>query len=131
MTCRQPFSFVHGSTAMNTLVRFGVQHAVLVPVAVVLVPRPRAADLRVLQDHLRVVVVHLAAEQLLAAPHHPLAAGEHAVDAVAGVVPERQPHDAALAVGAAEGALVEFVVLLRGAVEEVDFLARRRSPRAR
>ena len=54
------------STAMKTLTRSRQQHAVLVPVAVILVPRPRPADLGVLHDHLRVVVVDLAAEDLLA-----------------------------------------------------------------
>jgi hypothetical protein len=85
------------------------------------VPRPGAADLRVLEDHLRVVVVHLAAQQRLAAADQPLAAGEHAVHAVARVVPQRQPHHAALAVGPAERAAVELVVLLRGPAQEVDF----------
>jgi hypothetical protein len=37
------------------------QYPVLIPVPVVLVPGPRPADFRVLQDHLRVVVVHLPA----------------------------------------------------------------------
>ena len=57
---------VAGSTAMKTLSRRG-EHAVLVPVAVILVPGPGAAHLGVLHDHLRVVVVHLAAEDLLEA----------------------------------------------------------------
>src|SRR5262249_54840931 len=83
---------------------------------------PGAADLRVLHDHLGVVVVHLAAEQLLGGAHHPRAAGEHAVNAVAGVVPQRQPHLAVLAVGPAERPAVELVVLLGGAAEQVDLL---------
>src|SRR5439155_5712678 len=98
------------------------QHAVLVPVAVVLVPGPRAADLGVLEDHLRVVMVDLAVEDLLATSHDPFAAGEHAVDAVAGVVPERQSDHAALAVGAAEGTAIELVVFLGGAAEQRNFL---------
>src|SRR5262249_31954677 len=62
------------------------------------------------------------AEQFLGGAHHPFAPGEHAVDALAGVVPERQPHLAVLAVGPAERPAVEFVVLLGGTAGQVDLL---------
>ena len=107
---------------MNTLVKQRFQHAVLIPVSVVLVPRPGAADLGVFHHHFGVVMVDFTAEQFLRGLYHPFAAGEHAVNSVAGMVPQRQPHRAAFAVGAAEGAAVEFVVLLGGATEQVDLL---------
>ena len=43
----------------------GEQAAVRVPVPVILVPLPGAADSRLLEDHLVVVMVDLAAQELL------------------------------------------------------------------
>jgi hypothetical protein len=59
-----------------------------------------------------VVVVDLVAENAFAGLHDRPAAREHAVDPVAGVVPQRQPYDAPLAVGAAHCVVVESLVLL-------------------
>jgi len=70
-----------------------------------------------------VVVVGLAIEQRLGRVDHALAAGEHPVERVAGVVPDGQANGAALAVGAVEGALVDLVVLVGGAAQEVGFCA--------
>ena len=67
-------------------------------------------------------MVDLAAEEFLRAPHDPLAAGEHPVDAVARMIPEREPDGASLAVGPAEGVLVEGPILLGGQPQEVDLL---------
>ena len=103
------------------------QDAVLIPVAVVLVPRPGAADARVLHDHLRVVVVDLAAEQLLGRVHDGFAARDHAVDGVARMVPQGEPDRAAFAVGAAEGVLVERAVFAGGLGDEADFFGGRTS----
>src|SRR5262249_51934043 len=58
----------------------------------------------------------------------PLATGEHAVNARAGVVPQRQPDLAPLAVGAGEGPPVEFVVLPGRAAEQVHLLGVEEAP---
>ena len=100
----------------------GEEDAVLVPVAVILVPGPGPADLGVLHDHLGVVVIDLVVEDLLAGIDHPPAAGEHAVDAVARVVPEREPDPSPFAVVLAEGVLVEGPVLLGRAEQEADLV---------
>ena len=97
------------------------EDAVLIPVAVVLVPRPGAADARVLHDHFGVVVVDLAFEQFLRRVHDGFAARDHAVDGVARVIPEGEADRAAFAVGATEGVLVEGAVFAGGLAEEADF----------
>jgi hypothetical protein len=114
---------------MDTLHRIGREHAVLIPVTVVLMPRPRAADPRVLHDHLGVIVICLVAEQLLHRVHQLAAAGEHPVDAVAGMVPKGQPDAGARAVIPAEGVLVEHAILVRRAAEEIDLLPVKEFPR--
>ena len=81
----------------------GEQAAVFVPVAVILVPLPGAADPRLLEDHLVVVMVDLAAQEPLHGVDDPPAADERAVDVVAQSVADREPDDAALAVAAAGG----------------------------
>jgi hypothetical protein len=57
------------------------------------------------------VVVNLAAEELLGHADDRFGARDHAVDGVGRVVPERQTHGAAFAVGFAVGVLVENAVL--------------------
>ena len=67
-------------------------------------------------------MVHLAAEKTLGRAHDPFTAREHAVDPIPRMVPERQPHHASLAIGAAERVPVEFSVLTGGSAEEIDLL---------
>src|SRR5690606_9243349 len=77
--------------------------AVLIPVAVVLVPGPRPAHARILHDHLRVIVIDLAFEDRLRRADELLAPREHPIDPLAGMVPERETDGAALTVGLAVG----------------------------
>jgi hypothetical protein len=70
-----------------------------------------------------VVVVDLAPEQGLGRADDALAPGEHAIDPISGVVPERQADRPPLTVGPAEGPLVQFVVFLRGPVQKFDLVA--------
>src|SRR5471030_1655871 len=98
------------------------QNAVLIPIAVVLVPGPGAAGPGVLHDHLGMVVVDLARQQLFGRLHNPPAARGHAVDRVSGMVPEGQPDSAALAIGTAERMPVKRAVLPRGPAQQLDFI---------
>ena len=74
-------------------------------------------------------MVDLVAQDAFAGLHHRPASREHAVDPVAGVVPERQPDDAALAVGPAQRVVVERLVLLRRAAQEPDLGCMEEPPR--
>ena len=67
--------------------QIGGQVADVVPVSVVLVPLPRAADLRILHDHLRVVVPDRSAENLLHGADDSRTAGKHAVQVVSRIAP--------------------------------------------
>ena len=101
--------------------------AVVVPIAIILVPRPRAADAGVFHDHLRVVVVHLAAEKPLGRADDPLAPREHPVDPIPRMVPQREPHHAPLAIGPPERVPVELPVLSGGPAEEINLLTVKQS----
>jgi hypothetical protein len=98
------------------------EDAVLIPVAVVLMPGPRAANARVLHDHLRVIVINLTLEDLLGRADDRFATGDHTVNGVAGVVPQGETDGPAFAVGASEGVLVERSVLAGSLAEEADLV---------
>ena len=85
-------------------------------------PRPRAADLGVLHNHLRVVVIRLVLQQLLHGIHQLVTAREHPVDAIARMIPQREPHHRARAVVLAKGVIVERLVGLARLAQELDFL---------
>ncbi len=68
------------------------------------------------------VVIDLVVEDLLAGVDDPPAAREHAVDPVAGMVPEREPDLSALAVFLGEGMLVECPVFLGRPQQETDLI---------
>ena len=63
-------------------------------------------------------MIDLVVEDLLAGVDHPPAAGEHPVDAVARVVPEREPDLSPFAVGLGEGVLIEHLPILAARTEE-------------
>jgi len=73
-------------------------------------------------NHLGMIVIDLVVEDLLAGVDDAAAAGEHPVDPLARVVPEREPDLAPLAVGPAEGVGVEGPVLAGRAEQEVDLV---------
>src|SRR5262249_50869770 len=80
------------------------QAGVVVPVAVILVPRPRPADAGLLEDHLVVPVIHLVAQQPSHGPRDALAADDGGVDRlVVQLVLDLELYRPALAVGAADG----------------------------
>src|SRR5690348_25781 len=93
----------------------GKKHTVLIPVAVILMPRPRAPDARLLHNHLRVVMVDLAFQQLLGRVDDGMAAREHPVDSITRMVPQREPYNTAFRVRLTKRVIVESLVLLRGA----------------
>jgi hypothetical protein len=58
----------------------GKEDSVLIPVAVVLMPGPRATNLRVLHNPLRVIVIRLVSEELRRSAHDGFGASDHPVD---------------------------------------------------
>src|SRR5262245_5792368 len=84
-------------------------------------PGPGAAGLRIFHDHLRMVVINLAVENPLGGVNDGLAAREHAVDSVTGVVPKGKADNLAAAVVTPEGVVVKGFVLLGGTPKQVDF----------
>src|ERR1700730_17373810 len=85
-------------------------------------PGPGAAGLRIFHDHLRMVVINLAVENPLGGVNDGLAAREHAVDGVTGVVPKGKGDNLAAPVIPAEGVVVQGLIMLRGTPKQVDFL---------
>ena len=81
----------------------GIQRLVVVPVAVVLVPFPRAADPGLLDHHLVVVQVDLVAHEPFERVDHPPAVADGVVDVLA-VRVRRQPELAFAALGILGGA---------------------------
>ena len=79
----------------------GTQAAVVVPVAVILMPGPGPADERLLQDHLVVVVVDLVLQQSSIAVDDTTAADDGRIDVVAQFVLDVQADGAPFAVGPA------------------------------
>ena len=73
-------------------------------------------------------MVNLATQQPLGGANHPLATGEHAVNPVARMIPQGQSHGSALAIGPAIGTLVELMVLLGRAVQQVNLADVEESP---
>src|ERR1700734_2114017 len=96
--------------------------AVVVPITVVLMPLPRAADKRFLGGELGLEVVDRAFEDLLHGVHHAGAARGHAIDAVAGAVPQRDARGGSVRVQTVEDMSGGLRVLLHGAAEEAGFL---------
>src|SRR4051794_29831175 len=84
-------------------------------------PGPSTADARILHDHFGAVVVDLAFEQFFRGVYDGFAARDHAVNRVAGMVPEGETDGAPFAIGAAEGVFVEGAVFVGGLVDEADF----------
>ena len=68
------------------------------------------------------VVVDLAAEQLLHRIDDAIAAGVHAVDPVAGVVPQCETDSSAFAVSASERLLIHLAVGNSRAAQQLDLL---------
>jgi hypothetical protein len=95
------------------------QDAVLIPVAVILVLSPGATYLWIFQNHLGVVVVDFALQELLHGTNDSLTASDHAVDAVARVIPQRHAYGSALAVIPALAAAIEFTVFTRRTTQQV------------
>src|SRR3954454_24514603 len=100
----------------------GEEAAVVVPVAVILVPLPGAADVRLLQDHLVMVVVDLAAEEELHGVDDPPAADERRVDVVVQVVVDRELDHAPLAVATACRLVGHPVVGAGDLAQQIDLL---------
>lgn len=97
------------------------EDAILVPVAIVLMPGPSATDFGVFHDHFGVVVVGFVAEEGFDGIDEFLASGEHTVDAIAWVIPEGEANFCAGAVVFREGVLIECAVLFGGLAEEGNF----------
>jgi hypothetical protein len=108
---------------MNTLVISGKRNAVLIPVAVILVPRPGAPNPGIFHDHFRVVVIHLAFQNLFRRVHHRFAAREHSVDRIARMVPQGQAHLAALAVSPPERVLIQFAIFFGRTAQHFDIFS--------
>ena len=119
--CRQPFA--RGGTVERDLAAGEMREdaAVVVPVAVVLVPFPGAADERLLRGELGLEVIDRAAEQRLHGVDHAGAAGGHAVDGIAGAVPQRDARGGALRVQPIEQVAGDFRVLFHGAAQQIGF----------
>src|SRR6516164_3597701 len=80
-----------------------IEATVVVPVAVVLMPLPGAAGARLLQDHLVVIVVHLAAEQRFHGIDNSPAADECTVDVILQFIVDAELYGSALPVPPAGG----------------------------
>ena len=98
------------------------QAAVVVPVAVVLVPLPGAAAGGILGRELRLEVIDGTAEQRLGGIHHALAARREPVDAVTRAVPERNLGRTALAVRAIQYVVAHGGILLHGPPQQLGLL---------
>jgi hypothetical protein len=68
-------------------------------------------------------VIDLAVQDLLHGIDDPATARHHAVNAVAGLIPQRHAHRSTLAVGAALAASIEFAIFTGGATEQVGLFA--------
>ena len=66
------------------------------------------------------VMIRLVVEQLLSGIDHSMAAGEGAVDPLAGVIPKRQANRPAFTIGAAEGVIVKLLVFPGRSMQQVD-----------
>ena len=106
----------------------GKKDPVLIPITIVLMPGPGTADLGILENHLGVIVIGLVLEKLLDPIHHAMAAREHSIDAIAGMIPEGELHIVAGAVIPRGCRLVHGVVITGGFSEECDFLFGKKSP---
>lgn len=95
-----------------------IHAAVVVPVAVVLVPFPGAAVVGLLGREFGVVVVDLAAEHVFHRVDHAVGAGGQAVDAVAGVIPQGHAGGFAFGVLAVVQAGAQGRVLLHGVAHQ-------------
>src|ERR1700757_1540922 len=100
----------------------GCKDAILIPITVVLMPGPGATGLRIFHYHLRMIVINLALENALGGVDDGFAARKHAVDGVTGLVPKGKANNLASAVVPPEGMVVEGLILLCGAPQQVDFL---------
>ena len=67
------------------------------------------------------IVINFATEKCLASANHSLATSEHAVDAIPGMVPEREPHHSTFSICPAERATIEFAIFFGRTPEEIDF----------
>ena len=120
-TSRQPFSFVARSTAIMQLAKCGKQAAVVVPVAIVLVPFPSAAGPRLLENHLVMIVIHFAAEEPLHRIDNAAAADEGARDVVAERRFGRQADRTPLTIAPAGGKLIVGMPRAGDFSEQIDF----------
>jgi len=93
----------------------------LIPVAVVLMPFPRAAGERLFDAHLGVPVIDLVAEELFHGINDPVAPGNRAKHIFTRFVPKHQPGDAAFGILAVIGMLFEGLIGLRCLPENVGF----------
>jgi hypothetical protein len=98
------------------------EDAILIPIAVVLMPGPGPTGAGVLQDHLGVVMIDLATDELLDRVNDTAAAGHHAVDPLARMIPEGKAHLVALAIVARHCGMVESMVGAGGRAESCDFV---------
>jgi hypothetical protein len=96
------------------------QTAVVVPIAVILMPLPRAADLGFLGAQLRMVVIDFIAQELFHRVDDPLRARDHAVDVVAGIVPERQIGAAPFGIGDGHRVGAHGLIVARRREQQLD-----------
>jgi hypothetical protein len=93
--------------------------AVVVPIAVILMPFPGAADSRLLGRQLRLKMVDRLADQRLRGVHDAFRTRGKPVNAVPGPVPQRDARRAAFLVRPQERMVADGGILLHGAPEEI------------
>jgi hypothetical protein len=96
--------------------------AVVVPVAVVLMPLPGATDERLLRGELGLEVIDRAAEQRLHGVDHAGAAGRHAVDGIAGAVSQRDARRRTLRVEPIQQVVPYFGVLFHRSSQQAGLV---------
>jgi len=97
--------------------------AIVIPIAIILMPLPRAADIRLLGGQLRLEVVDRTAEHGLHRIDHALATRGEAINAVAGAGPQGDARRGTLRIGAIDHVIADRRIIFHRREEQVDFLA--------
>ncbi len=100
----------------------GKQTAIVVPVPIVLVPLPGAPLARLFKDHLVMIMVNLAPQQLFHPVNDAVAAHKRTFDIAAKVVVHRQPDDPTLPIATSRGLTDTFTIGPRDLAEKINLI---------
>ena len=110
---------VDGNHAAREL---GKKTAVVIPVTIILVPLPGAPFAGLLIDHLVMIVVNLASQQLFHPVNDAIAAHERTFDVSAKLVVHRQPDDSTFPIATPRGLIHTIAIGARNLAEKRDLI---------